>query len=237
MKHKALSVIKADQRFWSNPITVVLSAVLLFLGSQLLGALLVSPLLMVVTDRTYQLLLLVAASLLSCLGLLTIARQTIGFSWQTIGLNKVRLKQLWLLFPAVAIYVAASAILTSLAMRIVPNFDINQVQDLGFSKPSEPSQLIAVFLALVVITPVFEELIFRGVLFRGLRRRLPFWAAALVVSLLFAVAHQQWNVAADTMALGLVLCALVEKTNSIWPGILLHALKNALAFGLLYFWL
>ena len=89
-------------------------------------------------------------------------------------------------------------------------------------------------VALVIVTPIFEETVFRGFLFKGLRRRLPFWAAASVVSVMFAFAHGQWNVALDTFVLSLILCFLVEKNNSLIPSILLHELKNEVAFTALF---
>jgi len=58
--------------------------------------------------------------------------------------------------------------------------------------------------------------------------------AALVTSLVFAAVHGQWNVAIDTFALSLVLCALREVTGTIWAGILLHMFKNAIAFYVLF---
>jgi membrane protease YdiL (CAAX protease family) len=40
--------------------------------------------------------------------------------------------------------------------------------------------------------------------------------------------------ALDTFTLSLVLCYLRQKTDSLWPGIMLHALKNGLAFMSLF---
>jgi len=89
-----------------------------------------------------------------------------------------------------------------------------------------------------VLPPLVEETVFRGFVFAGLRNKLKFVWAALATSALFASAHLQigngqpllWVAALDTFTLSLVLCYLREKTDSLWPGILLHALKNGIAF-------
>ncbi len=124
--------------------------------------------------------------------------------------------------------------MTKIISELFPSFNGEQAQDIGFSTSINGIELIAVFVSLIVITPIVEELIFRGILFRGLRKDLPFWSSAIITSLAFALAHAQWNVAIDTFALSLALCYLVEKSESIIPSILLHAIKNSLAFIFLF---
>jgi membrane protease YdiL (CAAX protease family) len=59
---------------------------------------------------------------------------------------------------------------------------------------------------------------------------------------LFGVAHLQfgsgapllWVAALDTFTLSIVLCYLREKTGSVWAGVFLHAIKNAIAFVALF---
>lgn len=58
--------------------------------------------------------------------------------------------------------------------------------------------------------------------------------AAVFSSMLFALAHGQWNVAIDTFILSFALIWVFEKTGSIWASVLLHALKNLIAFGAIF---
>lgn len=58
--------------------------------------------------------------------------------------------------------------------------------------------------------------------------------ATLLTSLAFGVMHGQWNVGVNVFAMSIVLCVMREITGSIYSGILLHMLKNAIAFYLLY---
>ena len=87
---------------------------------------------------------------------------------------------------------------------------------------------------LVFLTPFAEELVFRGFMLTGFRRRLPFWAAAILVSALFGLVHGQWNVGLDVFIMSMVACYLVKTSQSLWPAIFLHMYKNAIAFYLIY---
>ncbi len=85
----------------------------------------------------------------------------------------------------------------------------------------------------VVVAPIIEELLFRGVLFAGLAKRWPVWLAAVVSSLAFAVLHGQVNVGIYTFVLGCLLSWLYVRSGSVYPGILVHFLNNLVAFWLL----
>jgi membrane protease YdiL (CAAX protease family) len=86
-------------------------------------------------------------------------------------------------------------------------------------------------LLIVVAAPVSEEVCFRGMLFGGLRERLPRLAAALLSALVFGGLHATTGVSAvpPLIGFGFILALLYEKTGSIVPGILLHMLNNSVA--------
>ena len=130
-------------------------------------------------------------------------------------------------------YVFISYILTSLAMR-TPFYETNSVQDIGFANLSQGFEYILAFITLVIIAPVAEEILFRGYLLAKLRKHVPIWVAVLITSLLFAVVHLSFNVGVDVFALSLVLCFLRIKTGSLWPSIILHMIKNGIAFYFLF---
>ncbi len=145
-------------------------------------------------------------------------------SWLDIGLAPV----------GFVVYYIFSIILVYVASQIIPAFDMQQTQDVGFSNLTERYEVMLAFLTLVIIAPIAEELLFRGYLYGKLRKSVPMWLAILMTSTLFAIVHGQWNVAIDVFALSLVMCGLREITGSIWAGVILHTMKNALAFYLLF---
>ncbi len=86
-------------------------------------------------------------------------------------------------------------------------------------------------LLIAIAAPISEEVCFRGMLYGGLREKLPRYGAALIAGVLFGALHALTGISAvpPLIAFGFVLCLLYEKTGSIVPGILLHMLNNSVA--------
>lgn len=134
---------------------------------------------------------------------------------------------LWLAYMVVTIIVAA--ITSNLSF-----VDSEQLQDIGFEDISVLYEYILVFIALVILPPIAEELLFRGYLFGRIRERFGFWVTTIVVSIIFGIVHLQWNVGIDVAVLSIFLCYLREKTGTIWASMVLHAIKNGVAYALLF---
>jgi membrane protease YdiL (CAAX protease family) len=91
-------------------------------------------------------------------------------------------------------------------------------------------------LRIVIIAPVVEELIFRGVIMSGFSRNYkPFWAI-LFSAILFALFHlNPWQFPA-AFALGLILGWIRIRTSSVLACIAGHAIHNGLVFlSVLYY--
>ncbi len=81
------------------------------------------------------------------------------------------------------------------------------------------------------IAPVFEEFLFRGVLYGGLRRRLGPVAATALVTAVFAAGHLATTRVPWTQAVGGILfCAAYERSGSLWAPVILHAAGNLALF-------
>jgi membrane protease YdiL (CAAX protease family) len=88
-------------------------------------------------------------------------------------------------------------------------------------------------LLIVVAAPVSEEICFRGMLFGGLREKLPRIVAALLCGLIFGALHALTGITAvpPLIVFGFLLALLYERTGSILPGMLLHMLNNIVALA------
>lgn len=95
---------------------------------------------------------------------------------------------------------------------------------------SELDSPIWFILVGAVFAPLVEEIFFRGFLFQGFRQRYGWIAAILLSSGIFAAAHLDPVAFIPTFVLGAVLAYVYHRSNSVWPGIILHFLVNA--FGL-----
>lgn len=131
-------------------------------------------------------------------------------------------------------YLILTAIISAATIYLLPFVDRSQVQETGFAQISTQLEYILAFISLVVIAPIAEEVLFRGYLLGKLRKYAPLWVAILITSLLFAVVHFQWNVGIDVFALSIILCLLRVFTKSLWTPILLHMLKNGVAYYFLF---
>jgi len=112
--------------------------------------------------------------------------------------------------------------------------------ELGVTKSTAALVAAAVFVC--VLAPMAEEFFFRGFLFGVLRRwritiggrELGPWVAAVIVGILFGLAHtgsasSQYLVPLGF--LGFVLCLVRWRTGSLYPCMALHSVNNALALG------
>jgi membrane protease YdiL (CAAX protease family) len=91
-----------------------------------------------------------------------------------------------------------------------------------------PAAVAVTLVGSILFAPVFEELIFRGVLYGTLRTRLSWPLAALGSALVFAFAHGYGAAGFASVLLSGILWAWVyERTGSLLPSILAHVVNNA----------
>ena len=162
-------------------------------------------------------------------------------AWASIGLLKPRLKDFGYGVLALVPYYALYIVLLSFATKY-SHIDTDQQQNVGFNNVHGTMPLILTFVSLVILPPIAEEILMRGLLYTSLRKAMKFMWAALLTSAIFASAHLSeaasggplWIAGIDTFTLSLVLCYLREKTGSLWPGITLHGIKNGIAFVALF---
>ena len=143
---------------------------------------------------------------------------------------------------AVPVYYFLFFLALSAATRVFPSLNVSQKQEIGFDNVTGQTQLILTFISLVVLVPIAEELMFRGFMFTNLRKSMPIWVAGLITSLLFGAGHLMEGGASgplyvgalQTFTLSVVLIYLRQKTRTLWPGIMLHASNNFVAFLYLF---
>jgi membrane protease YdiL (CAAX protease family) len=84
-------------------------------------------------------------------------------------------------------------------------------------------------LVAVIMAPLFEEVIFRGFLFRGFANSWGWLWGALASGAIFGLAHLQLDVFLPLATLGFVLAWAYKRTGSLWTCITMHALFNLIA--------
>ncbi len=90
------------------------------------------------------------------------------------------------------------------------------------------SLLPLVVLAAVLLAPVVEELVFRGMLFRALADRLPVAVAALLAGLAFGLVHIEPLAIAVTAAFGVYAAVIYARRGTLVATMTMHAVFNGL---------
>lgn len=133
-------------------------------------------------------------------------------------------------------YVVSIVVATGITalFRLLPWFNASEAQNLGLDYYMTGAERGVAFVGLAIVAPIIEELIFRGWLYGRLRVKIPKWIAILVVSLVFALVHFQWNVGISVFCMSVVNCLMREVTGTIYAGTLVHVINNSVAFFLVY---
>ena len=96
---------------------------------------------------------------------------------------------------------------------------------------------ILLFVAVVALAPLGEELVFRGLFLRGLIRTMPFLPAAAISGVVFAAFHQQywraWPILVGFTAFG-VAAAYVYRWRGLPANVTMHAVFNVFAAVFLF---
>ncbi len=81
-----------------------------------------------------------------------------------------------------------------------------------------------------IISPIYEEILYRGVFYTFFRNRYGIWGGMFISSIIFTVVHiPTYNTLPVNFLSGVVFAWLYEKTNSILSAMIAHALFNFIA--------
>ena len=160
-----------------------------------------------------------------------------GGGWRNaLGLDRVRRSDWLPWITGVGFAYLGRTVVAALAVVLTGGRALAEASNISGGDRSVGS-IVVLVVAAVVLAPVAEELMFRGLLLRTFMHRMRFWPAAALSTLLFAGFHVYEvdtvagaiTLAASVGMLGLVNCYLVRITGRLTPGIMVHATYNAVA--------
>ena len=150
-----------------------------------------------------------------------------GASWSDLGLRRWSGGALWAIPAAVlvmlAIVIAYGAVIDALGW--------SEELEVEFFDDRRIGVLAAASALAILAAPLVEELFFRGFVMQGLMRHMTPVKAALLSSVLFALAHVRPVTYAPIFLIGLVLAFLFLKTRSLPLAMAAHAIYTALVVG------
>jgi len=182
-------------------------------------------------------------SLAALLILVPLCRLRLGReSRGTLGMRKFKVKEMVLLAAAVVPLAIVSdevyrwgrqsLLVWADSIPLLKLFaELDTVQLVHRQMAQTPFSIL--FIALALGPAIGEELVFRGLIGRGLTQRFGAWIGIGITSLLFAAAHGSPAHAIATLPVGIFLHIVYRATGNLWSSILLHCLLNGLAIGMM----
>jgi membrane protease YdiL (CAAX protease family) len=152
---------------------------------------------------------------------LVIWRKSGGKQVSHIRLTGYELPWLYAALPVLAL--AQVVLLSLLAFIHLPNIAEASFRDLV----KQPA--LALFV-MCIAAPALEELVFRGIVLRGLLKNYAPWVAISQSALLFGLVHLNPALTVAAGFIGLLLGWLYYRTQSLWLCMAMHSLHNFLAF-------
>ena len=174
------------------------------------------------------------ASLLTILLILVVVWRTFVRGIKGFGLSVRRLhidlaQSVVVLFTLLPLVLAAIALTTYVGQQVDgPEYQMKQHEELGvlIKYPQVISRLLVLLLA-VVVAPLVEEMLFRGILQSMLRSYIDWpWLVIGACSVLFAAVHPDMAHWPALFVLSMGIGYAYEKSGSLWQAIFVHALFN-----------
>ncbi|WP_274309950.1 CPBP family intramembrane glutamic endopeptidase [Solibacillus daqui] len=162
------------------------------------------------------------------LGLYFIALRPQKLSWGEVGIRRFPAKY-WLKIP---IWLLITIVL-SVALLVLTSALGNGVDN---SKTESLQQNINLFTILIgiisagIVSPIYEEIFYRGFIYRWIRVRLGMKWGILLSSLIFTIAHfPTLNAMPVNFITGVMFAWAYEKTGSVIPAMIIHGVFNTIA--------
>lgn len=154
------------------------------------------------------------------------------FRFSSIGLTKENFSKnieigFWSYWGIVPILLALLFLTSVLAKAFSYDLPAQTVVEI-YLRESRGRALVFFTLLVVVLGPIFEEIIFRGFAYTALRTRCGTPVAMTLTALIFSVVHLNLAAFLPIFFLGLFLAYLYEKTGSLVPSMTAHVLHNGI---------
>ena len=152
-----------------------------------------------------------------------------GASWRLLGFRRPRVSHLLTLMPLVygldtGLEEGYTWLVSSVGTEaLIPKQEY--IQEMFDEAPFKP----LLYFDIVVITPIVEEILFRGFILAGLTLALGNIRGLLISSMMFALVHIDLDVMPIIFVSGMLTAWLYMRTGSLWPPIAMHAANNMIA--------
>lgn len=154
-----------------------------------------------------------------------------GLRWSSFGFVRPT-KRIWHLLWQIPVVLFAAVVTNVVFFSLVGGADEAAAGDVAIEELArDVSTLaaVAIFLGVVVAAPLWEEAVFRGVLYSALRERMALEWVCLITAAMFAVVHLTPLLMPYLFVMGIALALLRAFHGNLWAPLIMHATVNFLA--------
>lgn len=141
-------------------------------------------------------------------------------------LNKFKINKFISLIPLyIGVYIVGNAVMNIL-INLFPKFAMTYE---AYSGLLSFDNIYLAILIVAILPAIFEELLFRGIIFNSFNKRYNLLVAILVSAVIFGVYHMNIVQGIYAFIFGLFLAYSYHKTNSLFVPIIFHFINNFIA--------
>lgn len=139
--------------------------------------------------------------------------------------NKFNIKEILLLYITLAVFsFGSSTVITAIIYKFNPQKAIKIMNENHYDV-NNGLELIGVTIAIAILAPILEELVFRRIIFKSFSRNIGIIFGAILSSIIFGALHLD-SAKAGAMIFGFIACILYEKYKNILIPMSIHMLNN-----------
>ncbi|GAA0388652.1 type II CAAX endopeptidase family protein [Paenibacillus motobuensis] len=159
------------------------------------------------------------------LGVYLVALRPKRLSWSEVGLRSFSVKDWGHIVLFTLLLIVGSTVIMVLTSYIGNTYENSKTE--AIQQNLTMFHFSIAFVSAAVISPIYEEIFYRGFIYRWLRTRIGLGSAILLSSLIFTIVHiPTYNAMPANFLGGVIFAWAYERTNSIWPGAIIHGLVN-----------
>ncbi|MCF3944789.1 CPBP family intramembrane glutamic endopeptidase [Oceanobacillus alkalisoli] len=146
-------------------------------------------------------------------------------TWKEVGIEPFAAKDWKMILVYSAVFMVGAVVIMTLTSLIGNTWE-NEKTD-AMQQNRSFFMLAIAFISAAIISPIYEEIFYRGFIYRWLRTRIGLVGAILLSSIIFTVVHiPTYNAMPVNFLAGIIFAYAYERSGSIWPAVLIHGITN-----------
>ena len=168
-------------------------------------------------------------SIIFTLGVFLIAIKPKNLKWKEVGFQCFS-KSYWSSIIGWIIILIVGCILLAYIVDWLFEIGTNNSKTESLATRLSTINIIIAFISAAIVSPIYEEIFYRGFLYRFFRSKYGLLAGMVISAFIFMIVHiPTFNSLPYTFLSGLIFAWTYEKTQSIYPAMIIHGIFNGIA--------